>query len=54
LTTLREKIYPFVKDNAEFYLSYAVTGSDGKLMFPYSCAQVATRIACDWGFASGD
>jgi hypothetical protein len=39
LKTLRSKIYPFVKDNAEFYLSYAVKGSDGKLMFPYSCAQ---------------
>ena len=24
MTTLREKIYPFVKDNAEFYLSYVV------------------------------
>jgi len=41
LTTLRDKIYPFVKDNAEFYLSYAVTGQDGKLLFPYSCAQEA-------------
>jgi hypothetical protein len=39
LTALRDKIYPFVKDNAEFYLSYAETGADGKLMFPYSCAQ---------------
>ena len=39
LTTLREKIYPFVKDNAEFYLSYATKGSDGKLLFPYTCAQ---------------
>ena len=39
LTTLRDKIYPFVKDNAEFYLSYAEMGKDGKLMFPYSCAQ---------------
>ena len=33
-TTLREKIYPFVKDNAEFYLSYSEKGSDGKLLFP--------------------
>ena len=41
LTTLRERIYPFVKDNAEFYLSYASKGTDGKLMFPYSCAQEA-------------
>jgi hypothetical protein len=41
LTTLREQIYPFVKDNAEFYLSYAVKGADGKLQFPYSCAQEA-------------
>ena len=41
LTTLREKIYPFVKDNAEFYLSYTVPGPDGTLLFPYSCAQEA-------------
>jgi hypothetical protein len=41
VTALRERIYPFVKDNAEFYLSYAQTGADGKLMFPYSCAQEA-------------
>lgn len=39
LTTLRERIYPFVKDNAEFYLSYALQDSKGSLMFPYSCAQ---------------
>ena len=39
MTTLREKIYPFVKDNAEFYLSYVERGLDGKLLFPYSCAQ---------------
>lgn len=39
MTTLRDKIYPFVKDNAEFYLSYATKGPDGKLLFPYSCAQ---------------
>jgi len=39
LTTLREKIYPFVRDVAEFYLSYAEKGQDGKLEFPYSCAQ---------------
>ena len=41
LTTLADKIYPFVKDNAEFYLSYTFTGEDGKLVFPYSCAQEA-------------
>ena len=41
LTTLREHIYPFVKDNAEFYLSYAQKDPSGKLMFPYSCAQEA-------------
>ena len=49
LTVLRDQIYPFVKDNAEFYLSYAVPGRDGKLMFPYSCAQEG--CACrDAGF----
>jgi hypothetical protein len=41
LTTLSNVIYPFVRDNAEFYLSYAVNGSDGRLVFPYSCAQEA-------------
>eukprot|EP00035_Acanthoeca_spectabilis_P023068 m.447466 g.447466 ORF g.447466 m.447466 type:complete len:1040 (+) comp19521_c0_seq1:73-3192(+) len=39
MTTLRDQIYPFVKLNAEFYLSYAVKGADGKLVFPYTCAQ---------------
>jgi len=28
MTTLKEKIYPFVKDNAEFYLSYALKGEE--------------------------
>jgi hypothetical protein len=41
LGVLAEVIYPFVKDNALFYLSYAVVGADGKLLFPYSCAQEA-------------
>eukprot|EP00038_Savillea_parva_P022918 m.39036 g.39036 ORF g.39036 m.39036 type:complete len:1049 (+) comp5747_c0_seq1:158-3304(+) len=49
MTTLADKIYPFVKDNAEFYLSYATKGSDGKLVFPYTCAQEG--CACrDAGF----
>ena len=39
LTTLRSRIYPFVRDVAEFYRSYAQRGGDGKLVFPYSCAQ---------------
>ena len=39
LTVLRDTIYPFVKDNAEFYLSYAQPGPNGKLQFPFSCAQ---------------
>ena len=48
-TTLSRTIYPFVKDVAEFYLSYAEKGRDGKLMFPYSCAQEG--CACrDAGF----
>lgn len=38
---LAATIYPFVKDNAEFYRSYALPGPDGKLLFPYSCAQEA-------------
>ena len=53
LTTLREKIYPFVKDNAEFYLSYAVKGRDGKLVFPYSCAQEGCMCR-DAGFIKED
>jgi hypothetical protein len=49
LTVLREKIFPFVKDIATFYVSYAEKGQDGKLMFPYSCAQEG--CACrDAGF----
>lgn len=49
MTTLSQVIYPFVRDNAEFYLSYALPGADGKLVFPYSCAQEA--CACrDAGF----
>ena len=49
MTTLAAVIYPFVRDNAEFYRSYAVTGTDGKLMFPYSCAQEACQCI-DGGF----
>ena len=41
LSVLRDRIYPFVKDNAEFYLSYAEKTQGGKLLFPYSCAQEA-------------
>jgi hypothetical protein len=40
LTTLAQVIYPFVRNNAEFYASYAVQPTTGgKLAFPYSCAQ---------------
>ena len=39
MSVLAETIYPFVRDNAMFYLSYSVKGADGKLLFPYSCAQ---------------
>jgi hypothetical protein len=53
MTTLADVIYPFVRDNADFYLSYAVNGTDGKLVFPYSCAQEA--CACrDAGFVKVD
>ena len=48
MTTLALQIYPFVRENAEFYLSYATQGPDGKLVFPYSCAQEA----CDCRDAS--
>ena len=41
MTTLADTIYPFVKDNAEFYLSYATAGAGGTLVFPYTCAQEA-------------
>jgi hypothetical protein len=40
-SVLAEKVYPFVRDNALFFASYAVKGADGKLFFPYSCAQEA-------------
>lgn len=50
MTTLAATIYPFVRDNAEFYASYATReGPNGTLVFPYSCAQEA--CACrDAGF----
>lgn len=41
LSELAATIYPFVRDNAEFYASYAVRGPNGTLVFPYSCAQEA-------------
>jgi hypothetical protein len=41
LTMLAEKIYPFVRDNADFYKSYTTLGTDGLLLFPYTCAQEA-------------
>ena len=43
LSVLAQTVYPFVRDNAEFYLSYATAGADGKLLFPYSCAQEACQ-----------
>lgn len=53
ISTLEQVIYPFVRDNAEFYRTYAVTGPNGTLMFPYSCAQEA--CACrDAGFVKDD
>jgi hypothetical protein len=41
VSVLQQLIYPFVRDNAEFYRTYAILGPDGKLAFPYSCAQEA-------------
>jgi hypothetical protein len=41
LTVLAQAVYPHVRDNADFYLSYATAAADGKLLFPYSCAQEA-------------
>ncbi len=55
LEALRERVYPFVKDIAEFYTSYAETTADGDggILFPYSCAQEA--CACrDAGFVKED
>jgi len=49
MTVLADKIYSFVKDNAEFYRTYALPGPDGKLLFPYSCAQEAC-MCIDGGF----
>jgi hypothetical protein len=43
LDVLANKVYPFVRDNAEFYRSYAFVGADGKLVFPYTCAQEACQ-----------
>lgn len=39
LSVLREKVYPFVKDNAEFYASYVTTDANGTVVLPYTCGQ---------------
>ena len=43
LGVLAEIVYPFVRDVAEFFISYTVADASGggKLLFPYSCAQEA-------------
>ena len=46
---LADKVYPFVRDNAEFYRTYALPGPNGKLVFPYTCAQEAC-MCYDGGF----
>jgi hypothetical protein len=49
MTALGALIYPFVRDNALFYQSYAVPSANGTLLFPYTSAQEAG--ACrDAGF----
>ncbi len=37
---LATTVYPFVRDNAEFYASWAISEGD-QLMFPFTCAQEA-------------
>ena len=49
MAVLADRVYPFVRDNAEFYRTYALPGADGKLLFPYSCAQEACQCY-DGGF----
>lgn len=39
MDALKSRIYPLVKDNAEFYASWAMTSSDGTVSLPYTCAQ---------------
>ena len=39
MSVLADVVYPFVRDNAEFFLSYAVAGADGRRLVPYACAQ---------------
>lgn len=49
-TALRDFVYPFVRDNAEFYASYLVdNGGNSDVMFPYSCGQEA--CACRNGLS---
>jgi hypothetical protein len=38
---LNSTIYPFVRDNAEFYASWAFTNGTGDITFPHTCAQEA-------------
>ena len=39
LSVLKEMVYPFVRDNAEFYASYATFADDGTVVLPYTCGQ---------------
>eukprot|EP00045_Choanoeca_perplexa_P010948 m.113885 g.113885 ORF g.113885 m.113885 type:complete len:1025 (-) comp15458_c0_seq1:111-3185(-) len=50
MSALRNTVYPFVRDNAEFYASYAFTNGTGPLVLPYTCAQEACncRDNTDW------
>jgi hypothetical protein len=54
---LKDHVYPFVKDNAEFYASWALNANgSGPLMFPYTCAQeaCACRNGLSWYWKWGE
>ena len=54
---LKDVIYPFVRDNAEFYASYALPDkSGGEVFFPFTCAQegCGCRDNTDWYWRWGE
>lgn len=50
MKALKDFVYPVVRDNAEFYASYALSNGTGPVTFPYTCAQegCACRNGMGW------
>eukprot|EP00040_Diaphanoeca_grandis_P034835 m.217461 g.217461 ORF g.217461 m.217461 type:complete len:1044 (-) comp33236_c0_seq11:690-3821(-) len=56
LQMLKDVIYPVVRDNAEFYASFAIDDGSGPITFPYTCAQeaCACRDGTSWYWRWGE